>query len=46
MGRLGESLGESLAELAVKNRNFCAHDNNFNKSQKRDFELIIFAVDQ
>ena len=32
--------------ILLKNRNFQAHENNFSNSQKRDFALIIFAVDQ
>lgn len=28
----------------LKKRNFYAHENNFNKSQKRVFALIIFSV--
>ena len=42
MGRLGES----LCDLAVKNRNFSAHETKFYKSQKYDFALILFAADQ
>ena len=29
--------------ILLKNRNFCTHENNFNKSQKRDFQLILFC---
>ena len=32
--------------ILLKNRNFCAHENNFSKSQERDFALIPFAVYQ
>ena len=32
--------------ILLKNRNFCAHENNFSKSQKRAFALFLFAVDQ
>ena len=37
--------GDSLFDSA-ENQKLCAHAKTFNKSQKRDFELILFAVDQ
>ena len=31
--------------ILLKNRNFCAQENNFHNSQKRAFDLIIFSLD-
>ena len=39
-------LGESLVDHAVKNRNFSAHEYNYDKLQERAFALIHFPSDQ
>ena len=38
-------LGWSLYDLAVKNRNFSAHENSYNFLLESDIELILFADD-
>ena len=31
---------------SAEKQKLCAHEKKFNKSQKRDFALILFAADQ